>query len=221
MVEWLDKVTYGNLNQTLLKEMQKQCIADEVIPILDKEYKDKITPPKNSSETTKDELNSMVEKVANITDDVNTEHYRRFKRYDKNLIQTIASTFMTKGIDVEEICLSVNSDIAPTIVKLKQKYQRPRPNQLAEYYKLSLFPYNTYSGHTPSYPSGHTLQAYCMLNVVGNKYPQSYDFCKKMIDDIAYSRVYLGLHYPSDNDASFLIGQEILKLKSFSEKYKI
>ena len=37
MVEWLDKVTYGNLNQTLLKEMQKQCIADEVIPILDKE----------------------------------------------------------------------------------------------------------------------------------------------------------------------------------------
>ena len=118
MVEWLDKVTYGNLNQTLLKEMQKQCIADEVIPILDKEYKDKITPPKNSSETTKDELNSMVEKVANITDDVNSEHYRRFKRYDKNLIQTIASTFMTKGIDVEEICLSVNSDIAPTIVKL-------------------------------------------------------------------------------------------------------
>ena len=46
MVEWLDKVTYGNLNQTLLKEMQRQCIADEVIPILDKEYKDKITPPK-------------------------------------------------------------------------------------------------------------------------------------------------------------------------------
>ena len=110
MVEWLDKVTYGNLNQTLLKQMQKKCIADEVIPILNKELKDRITPPKNSSETTKDELNSMVEKVANITDDVNSEHYRRFKRYDKNLIQTIASTFMTKGIDVRFIILCLDPD---------------------------------------------------------------------------------------------------------------
>jgi acid phosphatase (class A) len=221
MAEWLNKVTYGNLNQTLLENMQKMCIADEVIPLLDGELKDKIQPPKNSSEKTKDELTSMVEKVSNITDESNAEHFRRFKRYDRSLVQTITSTFMQKGLDVEEICLSVNGDIAPTIIKLKQKYQRPRPYQLAEYYKLKMFPYETYSGHSPSYPSGHTIQAYCMLSVVGNKYPNSYDFCKKMIDDIAYSRVHLGLHYPSDNDASFIIGQEIIKLKSFSEKYKI
>ena len=42
-----------------------------------------------------------------------------------------------------------------------------------------------------------------------------------MIDDVAYSRVYLGQHFPSDNDASYLIGSEILKLKEFSTKYEI
>jgi hypothetical protein len=42
-----------------------------------------------------------------------------------------------------------------------------------------------------------------------------------MIDDISYSRVFLGQHYPSDNDFSKQIGKEILKHKEFTEKYEI
>ena len=184
MEDWLNKVTYGNLSKYHLDILKRKCLADDVIPILDKTYGSQLDFPLNNSESVKQE-------------------------------------FTVKGMDVAEIYNSINEDIAPTIIKLKQKYQRPRPFQLAQYYKLKLFPYDTFSGHSPSYPSGHTIQAYVILNIIGNKYPQSYGFCKQFITDIADSRVYLGLHYPSDNDASYLIGQEILKLKSITDKYKI
>jgi hypothetical protein len=221
MEDWLNKVTYGNLSEYHLYMLKQKCLADEVIPILDKTYGSQLDFPLNNSETVKQELNELVEKVRSIFDESNSEHFARYKRYDRNLKQSIISAFTVKGMDIEEIFDSINDDISSTIIKLKQKYQRPRPYQLAQYYKLKLFPYDTFSGHSPSYPSGHTIQAYVILNIIGNKYPKSYGFCKQFITDIADSRVYLGLHYPSDNDASYLIGQEILKLKSITDKYKI
>lgn len=221
MADWLNNITYGNLSRYLLDTFKQKCLADEVIPILQEKYGSQLDFPKNDSETVKQELNEMVEKVQWAFDESNSEHLYRYLRYDRNLLQSIISTFTERGLDVLELTESIFDDITPTIVKLKQKYQRPRPYQLAQYYKLKLFPYATKSGHSPSYPSGHTIQAYVVLSIIGNKHPEAYGFCKKFIDDIAYSRVYLGLHYPSDNDASFIIGQEILKLKSITDKYKI
>jgi hypothetical protein len=93
--------------------------------------------------------------------------------------------------------------------------------QVAQYYKLKLFPYSSFSADTPSYPSGHTLQAYVILNVIADKYPNEYQFCKEMINDIAYSRIYLGLHFATDNDFAKFVGQEILKNPNFTKKYEI
>jgi hypothetical protein len=221
MADWFNKITYGNISQENLKSLKEKCLGDAVLPILDKKYGSELDFPKNNSETTKKELNEIVKYISSICDESNSEYLARYTKYDKGLLQTIISIFQSKGIDVSEIVKSVAKDITPTIYKLKQKYQRPRPNQLAQYYKLKLFPFDTKSGATPSYPSGHTLQAYVILNIIGSKNPDSYDFCKQLIDDVANSRVYLGLHYESDNDAAYLIGQEILKLKSITEKYKI
>ena len=221
MEDWVNKISYGNLNIEQLELLQKKCIADDVIPILDKKYGSQLDFPLNNSESVIQELNEMVGQVSSMEGDDNIEHYARFKRYDKNLSQAILSSFATKGVDVEELLISVFEDISPTIMKLKQKYQRPRPYQLANYYKLKLFPYPTISGHSPSYPSGHTIQAYVLMNIIGNKNPETYAFCQKYIRDVANSRVYLGVHFPSDNDVSFIIGEEILKLKSIIDKYKI
>ena len=221
MAEWFNKITYGNISHNILEKLKKKCLSDDVIPILIEKYGSQLDFPKNDSNSVKQELNEMVEKVKLVREEANSIHFARYKRYDRNMMQSIVSAFTTKGMDIEELATSINDDIIPTIAKLKQKYQRPRPYQLAQYYKLKLFPYDTFSGHSPSYPSGHTIQAYVILNIIGNKHPQAYGFCKQFITDIADSRVYLGLHYPSDNDASYLIGQEILKLKSITDKYKI
>jgi hypothetical protein len=60
-----------------------------------------------------------------------------------------------------------------------------------------------------------------MLNVIGSMYPTQYKFCKSIIDDVAESRINLGLHYPSDNDFAKEVGENILKHKEFAKKYGI
>ena len=47
-------------------------------------------------------------------------------RYDKQLLQVILATFIEMGMDVTEVVRSINNDINPTIIKLKQKYQKIR-----------------------------------------------------------------------------------------------
>ncbi len=138
MEDWLNKVTYGNLSEYHLNILKQKCLADDVIPILDKTYGSQLDFPLNNSESVKQELNDMVEKIRSIFDESNSEHFARYKRYDRNLKQSIISAFTVKGMDIEEIFDSINDDISPTIIKLKQKYQRPRPYQLAQYYKLKL-----------------------------------------------------------------------------------
>ena len=44
-----------------------------------------------------------------------------------------------------------------------------------------------------------------------------YQYCKELIEDIAYSRVYLGHHYPSDNDGGRELGKAILKHRNNHE----
>ena len=123
MADWVNKVTYGNLNLEQLETLKQKCIADEVIPILDKKYGKQLDFPLNNSESVKQELNEMVGQVSSMEDSENIEHYARFKRYDRSLAQSIISAFQTRGVDAEELVGNVFDDISPAIMKLKQKYQ--------------------------------------------------------------------------------------------------
>lgn len=212
----LDQVTYGNPTQEQKKHFEETSIVDDLFPKLKDDYF-----PLSSSELVKDELNEIVDSIRDISAEDNHSFLARYKSYDRSLLQVIVATFQEKEIDVEDLCTNILSDIRPLLLKLKYHFQRPRPSQLAQYYKLKLFPYQSFSADTPSYPSGHTLQAYVMLNVIANKYPNEYQFCKEMINDIAYSRIYLGLHFATDNDFAKFVGQEILKHPDFTKKYEI
>jgi hypothetical protein len=183
-------------------------------------FKDAVVP-KNDSELVKDELNEVADSLAVMSQPENQNYLKRYLAYDRNLIQAISSIFKQKDIEVEELVTDIVKDIQNLIFKLKFHIQRPRPFQLAQYYKLKLFPYKSFSAHTPSYPSGHTVQAIVILNVLGNKYPTEYQYCKDLIEDVVYSRVYLGHHYPSDNEGGREIGKAILKHPEFTKKYGI
>ena len=159
---------------------------------------------------------------------------RNFSRTDEaelkkaDMNESLDSTVMIlqtklkdKNIEVEELCIDIIKDIQSLIYRLKYYYQRPRPYQIAQYLKLKLFPYKSFSSHTPSFPCGHCLESFVILNVIGNKYPTQYPFCKELIEDIAYSRIYLGHHYPSDNEGAKEVGKAILKHPEFVKKYGI
>jgi hypothetical protein len=209
-------LTYGNPTHEQLGFIQGTCLVDDLFDT----FKDAVVP-NNDSELVKDELNEIAESLAVMSQPENQNYLKRYLAYDRNLIQAISSIFKQKDIEVEELVTEIVKDIQNLIFKLKFHIQRPRPFQLAQYYKLKLFPYKSFSAHTPSYPSGHTVQAIVILNVLGNKYPTEYQYCKELIEDITYSRVYLGHHYPSDNDGGREIGKAILKHPEFTKKYGI
>jgi hypothetical protein len=212
----LNQVTYGNPTQKAKELLSRKGLVDDLFDKLKN-----TDMPSNDSELTKEELNQVAEGILLLEDAENEIYLKRYKSYDRSLIQSIVSIFKQKGIDVEELCEEILLDINPLIAKLKVHFNRPRPFQLANYYKLKLFPYNSYSSFSASYPSGHTTQAYVILNVIANKYPAEYQFCKKLIDDIVDSRIYLGVHYPTDNDFAKEVGYMILKHKEFTKKYSI
>lgn len=213
----LDSITWGNPLQKYLPYLEKDLSPlEKHIPQLIK-----FTFPKNSSKGTREELNQLVDYVNEVKGD--TEALKRYKAYDASIERIFAQVLMEHNLDGKAIEMvdSLFDETIPLILKLKFYFQRPRPYQLAEYYKIKLFPYDTKSGDSPSYPTGHTLQAKLICHVLGNHYPEKFDFFENLAKDIEYSRLYLGIHYPSDNDYSLFIADTIIRDKEFKYKYEL
>ena len=213
----IDEITYGNPTVEQLPSLAEKTFVDELFAELSK-----YTFPKNSSDATKEELNQIVD----YTQAVNgrNEFLDRYKTYDRGLISYFEKGLTQSGDDFENIkglIKDVIQDTLPLLTKLKYHFQRPRPYQLAEYYKLKLFPYKSYSADTPSFPSGHTYQAKILIEVIGNRYPQIYSYLQTLFDDISYSRLYMGLHYQSDIDVAIFCAEKVLAMKEFKIKYKL
>lgn len=211
----LDSITWGNPSQKHLPYLEEnQSILEKHIPQLIK-----FTFPKNSSKGTREELNQLVDYVNELKKD--TESQKRYRLYDYSLTKVFAQIIIEQnlgeiGADLVDKLLD---DTLPLLIKLKFHFQRPRPYQLAEYYKLKLFPFDTKSADTPSYPSGHALQSKLICYVLGNHFPDRFDYFERIAKDIEYSRLYMGVHYQSDIDYALYIAEVITKDKDFKAKY--
>lgn len=214
-MEFLNQVTYGNPTYEAKLVLEKECIVGDLFPQLIKE-----PFPANDSEGTKQELNEIVRSLKEL-DEMSPVMLRRYLNYDRALKAYLSKMLEAEGIQEGELIDQITADISPLVLKLKYHFQRPRPYQLANYYKLALFPMKSTSALTPSYPSGHTIQAVVILTIIGNKHPNIYQYCSRLWEDVAQSRVSIGVHYPSDNDFSYYVAQEILKHPKFASKYAI
>ena len=213
----LDLITYGNPTQEQIPLLEKENYCD----VLFKELID-YTYPKNSSEATIEELNAIVDALNNLQG--KEQYIKRYKAYDVNLKKSFGEFILKDVEEKDEILKVINNihdDVNPLLMKLKYYHQRPRPYQLAEYYKLKLFPYRSHSAESPSFPSGHSFQARIITEVIGNVYPQTYALMQKIFMDICYSRLYMGLHYQSDIDVGIFCADKVLALKEFKAKYKL
>jgi hypothetical protein len=210
-------LTYGNPNRALLPYIKKETYLESLLSEL---YS--YPYPDNNSQEAVDEINQLINLTNSISD--NKEAQEKFKIYDEDFFGYLVKVLSNTGIDRQEIVDLINSmdeDIKPIWVKLKYYYQRIRPNQLGHMLQMSLYPYESKSADTPSYPSGHTLISKVYCRVLGNKYPKYYQQLMKLAQDCSDSRLYMGLHYASDAVFGSYVADCILNHPEFKKKYKL
>lgn len=143
--------------------------------------------------------------------------------WDEDIMKAFESTLTRLDIPYDEEYLEylnkVSDDLGALIVQLKNHYQRPRPYQLAFYTEQDLHPYYSFSGMTPSYPSGHACQGLFLFNLIAFHYEDKREELMKLAKQVADSRIILGLHYKSDNLFGFQIVKELLLKDDIKEKY--
>lgn len=115
--------------------------------------------------------------------------------------------------------LSISKDLGALIIQLKNNYQRARPYQYALYGNLKLNPYNTYSGNTPAYPSGHATQIYFLGAILSFHYEDKKEQITSLMNKVIESRLILGVHFQSDNDFGIEIAKTLLEKDDIKNKY--
>lgn len=213
----VNELRFGNSNRSILVHLKTENYLDSLIPELSS-----FPPPENDSEQAYQELNQLIEYTSFLEKDEQLR--RRYELYDGDFEKYIIERLVNVGVDKEELektVREIHDDIIPLLVKLKLTYNRARPNQLAFYKGLKLYPFKSANADSPAYPSGHTYQAKIYAEVLGNKYPKFYKALHDLANDISWSRLYLGVHYASDMEYALYAAEVVLKHPEFRKKYKL
>ena len=108
----------------------------------------------------------------------------------------------------------VHNGLRPLIFRLKEVYKRPRPADVAKRYGIDFSGDYLETAQSPSYPSGHTIQAYVQALLLSNLYPDHSENLLKIADMIAQSRIDRGVHFPTDVEfgkkLAYLISRELI-----------
>jgi undecaprenyl-diphosphatase len=94
--------------------------------------------------------------------------------------------------------------VSAGIITTFLKYSIHRPRPFITYHYLE----KVTSGGSPSFPSGHTTDAFSIATAVSLAYPKWYVIVPAYAwaGAVGYSRMDLGVHYPSDVLVAAIIG---------------
>lgn len=107
--------------------------------------------------------------------------------------------------DMRQNALYVASSTATTFILntlIKKLVKRPRP------FVSNIHLTAVYQPSSSSFPSGHTSSAFSSATALVRAYPKWYVIAPAFLwsGAVGYSRMYLGVHYPSDVTAGALLG---------------
>jgi hypothetical protein len=213
----VNELRFGNPNRSRLAYLKTENYLDSLLPELSS-----FPPPENDSEETYQEIHQVIEYTSFLEKDEQLR--RRYELYDGDFESYILERLVNEGLDkdeVKKIMTEMHDDIMPLVIKLKFTYNRVRPYQLSFFKGFKLYPFMSKTADSPAYPSGHAYQARIFAEVLGNKYPKFYKALNDLANDIAWSRLYLGVHYPSDNAFALYAADVVLKHPDFRKKYKL
>ena len=205
-----DLLVYGNVDKEGLKYLQSKNLFTSKFDLFSK-----FSYP-NYEETQK-EINSIITAQSSLNSFSNSNASKQFmldadaglEILFKKQLPKIGLKLTDKYIDQ---LFKITDDLCALVMQLKNHYQRPRPYQVAWYSKQDLHPFETQSGHSPAFPSGHSCQAHFLCLVIGKHNPNFDAKLKEFANEVAYSRITLGVHYPSDNECGKNIAYALFKM---------
>ena len=166
--------------------------------------------PANSSQETKKEIEYLVSVTKNLSKDqkrfcelMENNHYDLFVIVAKKLGISVTKNEILKWV----------GDIDPITFYLKDKFNRPRPYQLAKEMGLNLYPVIRTDANSAAYPSGHTMDFLVILYHFGKLKPESIKILNNFYQKIKNVRELSGVHYPSDKKVSEYIFKQLAKNK--------
>jgi len=210
----LNDLAYGNLNH----DYNLLLNADNEFTKLKDSFLDFPYP---QIEETKLEIENLISQQESAIKSKNWEkQYTFMQTADKSLDKLFMNFYLKNELILDtEFLTKLKLDISGLIMQLKDFYQRARPYQVAYYTEQNLVPFNSASANTPSYPSGHSTQAYFIGLVESFKYPHKEKEIKKFCSMIAKSRETMGVHYESDTDFGKTIAIALSKHPTIIDLY--
>ena len=214
----MTELHYGNIN----REYVKYLSVDNIFTAYKNEFL--ISPFPNFYESSKeiDRIMEVQQKAINSNEWNVIEKF--CNQWDGDLIESFALTLKKLEIpandDYLQFLAKVSEDLGALIMQIKDYYNRARPFQVAYYSNNKEFhPFETISGNTPAYPSGHASQGMFLCSIISNHYPEKERELMSLASKIAESRIIMGVHFPSDNQFGIEIAQELMKKEDIKSLY--
>ena len=182
------KASYGSLNeeaQATLDRGSRIWPLDQITPPL-------IPPPADDSETTTDEVAELVRL---------SEQRPAYRKLVESLDAEFPSAFVQLcaqlGVPCDEHRIGeLVEESKPVILALKAYYNRSRPFQVSS----DIHPIVSDTTQTPSYPSGHTAQAWLIARDLAALHPEHKTAFFDLARLVAKTRLLGGVHFRSDNE---------------------
>lgn len=183
-MNWMSILKEESMWMTRLPDDKKKLLSMQ--PSFDVKFPELKYPSDES------EISQVIESVksSDLTEEEETD-------YDKNNIDVMLEIV---GEDKDNWAKFVQ-DVDIYTIKLKMKYGRKRPYEFSDKIESK-----TDTDDSPSFPSGHAIEAHALAKVLGEKHPDKEKELNDMAQNVAMSRLQMGNHYPSDIKAGKKVG---------------
>ena len=208
----LDDIRFGNLRKShfeKIKEDRAGMLSEALKAGIITDIVENYPFPKNSSEEAKEELEYLKELTDSATEEdkkfcemMEDNHYKFFEK--------VAKSLGMEGL-TEEVIKDWTKDVDPITFYLKNKFNRPRPYQLANYVDVDLYPIISTDANSGAYPSGHTMDFLVILFRFSKLRPDLVDKFNQIYERIENVRQLSGVHYPSDKKVSEILFSKLVK----------